>query len=340
MSDHSLDLHAAQDALNQPEYLLASLGPAEQLEQARDHLLAERGNAARALDPSPWLNKHNTRVRQENAEAHLRRRGPFLGNFFTSECVAYVNRAALALACLAGWEWAWKQLVVQHRTVLFEHNKHFATQMYTAVSACATLSEASKAAWEWLLQTTGCASPLMNPWTVEDVQRIWRTDPQRLLQTFAQCSPLFSAAGKPCLEVNRGTEIEIETIRTSSESAVPAPAPTSADPPPPLETNDQEPVILALGQQQYRLGTGTVFLASDPQDDVLQAYLDNPPKWKAAKRLRTPELEERSKRTGQIHRIMDDLKNSPLGAAIDLPGKERKGQGYGVRVRRHAPTSV
>jgi hypothetical protein len=241
MSDPSLDRHAVLDALNQPDQHLAALGPAEQLEQARDHLLVERGNAARALDPSPWLDKHNTRMRQENAEVHLRRRGPFFGNFFTSECVGYVNRAALALACLAGWEWAWRQLVVQHRTVLFDHNKHFATQTYTAVSACATLSEASKAAWEWLLQTTGCASPLMNPWAVEDVHRIWRTDPQRLLQTFAQCSPLFSAAGKPCLEVNRGTEIEIEAIRRSNESTAPAPAPT--DPPAPPSPLPQSAAI-------------------------------------------------------------------------------------------------
>jgi hypothetical protein len=103
--------------------------------------------------------------------------------------------------------------------------------------------------------------------------------------------------------------------------------------------DNEETAIFALGQQQYRLGAGPVVRVSDPQDDVLQSYLDSP-RWKAAQRLTTAELEERSKRVGQIHRIMKALKTSRLGAAISLPGRKRKGQGYGVRVRRYAPTSV
>jgi hypothetical protein len=97
-------------------------------------------------------------------------------------------------------------------------------------------------------------------------------------------------------------------------------------------------LILSLGQQQYRLGDGPVVLVSDVQDDVLQAFLDNAPGWKAASRLTTAELESRTRSTGQIHRVMKALKEGRLGAGIDLPGRGRKGQGYGVNIRRCAPT--
>jgi hypothetical protein len=228
MSETSLDLQAVQDLLDQPERLLATLDTVKQLEQARDQLRAERIRAAQALDLSPWQDKHNRWVRQANADAPSRLRGRLHSNFLTSElCAEYIKRAALALARLAGWEWAWRQRVAQHQSALYEQNKHVINPAYTEVSACATLREASKEAWERLQQTTGWTSPLMNPWTVEDVQRILWTDRRRLLHTCRRCSPLFLAAGQSRPEVIRGTKIEIETIRRSRESAAPAPASTA-----------------------------------------------------------------------------------------------------------------
>jgi hypothetical protein len=228
MSGTSLDLQAVQDLLDQPERLLATLDTVKQLEQARDQLRAERIRAAQALDLSPWQDKHNRWVRQANADAPSRFRGRLHSNFLTSElCAEYIKRAALALARLAGWEWAWRQRVAQHQSALYEQNKQVVNPAYTEVSACATLCEASKEAWERLQQTTGCTSPLRDPWTVEDVQRILWTDRRRLLHTCRRCSPLFSAAGKSRPEVIRGTKIEIETIRRSRESAAPAPASTA-----------------------------------------------------------------------------------------------------------------
>src|SRR5262249_51222632 len=128
MSDPSLAFQAVQDALDQAEHQLATLGSVEQLEQALVCLLTEPGNTPRALDPSPWQSKRNTRVRQANADAPPRLQGRLRSNFLHSEeCAGYVNGAALALACLAGWEWAWKQLVAQHDSALFEHNNQFDT---------------------------------------------------------------------------------------------------------------------------------------------------------------------------------------------------------------------
>jgi hypothetical protein len=90
--------------------------------------------------------------------------------------------------------------------------------------------------------------------------------------------------------------------------------------------------IVALGQQQYRLNNSTeVHRVGDAEDDVLQAYLDNVPKWKAAERLITSEIENRSRRY-RIAEILKGLKEGPLGEAIDLPGKGKKGTGYAIRI--------
>jgi hypothetical protein len=99
------------------------------------------------------------------------------------------------------------------------------------------------------------------------------------------------------------------------------------------------PTIWSLGLQLYRLDDGPSYRASDPEDDVLQAFLDQPDRWQAAERLTTEELEDRCPgRVGRIHSVVRRLKKSPLSLGIDAPGKVRKGQGYGVRVRRLAPT--
>src|SRR5262249_55222598 len=157
MSDPSLDLQAVQDLLDQPEHVLATLSTVKQLEQARDQLLVERINAARALDLSPWQDQHNRWARQANADAPLWLRGGLHSNFLTSEvCAEYIKRAALSLAGLAGWEWAWRQRIVLHQSALYEQNKQVVNPAYTEVSACATLREASKRAWAGLQQTTGC----------------------------------------------------------------------------------------------------------------------------------------------------------------------------------------
>jgi hypothetical protein len=93
-------------------------------------------------------------------------------------------------------------------------------------------------------------------------------------------------------------------------------------------------LIIFLGNNQYRSDDEPVVKVSDEQDDFLQAFLDNPPKWKAAARLKTDEIEKRTERTGRTSAIARALKNGPLGPGIDPPGKERKGQGYGVTIRR------
>jgi hypothetical protein len=101
------------------------------------------------------------------------------------------------------------------------------------------------------------------------------------------------------------------------------------------EVSDR-PIILALGQEQYCLKGGNVIVVSNAEDDVLRAFLDAPGErgWPAAERLSTKKIEERSERIGYVHTIMTKLKKGPLGSAIDLPGRERRGRGYGVRIRR------
>jgi hypothetical protein len=227
MSGLSLGREAIADLLDQPQRLLASLDSVGQLEQARDQLLVKRINAARALDVSPWLDKHNRRVRQANMDAPPWLRGRLWSHFLTSEeCAEFIKAGAAVLARLAGWEWAWSLRIALHASALYEANQQVVHPAYTEVSACATLREASTEAWQRLEQTTGCRSPFMHPWTVEDVQRILRTDRRCLLHAFGECSPLFAAAGQPRPEVVRGTKVEIETIRRSTESAAPAPAST------------------------------------------------------------------------------------------------------------------
>jgi hypothetical protein len=91
-------------------------------------------------------------------------------------------------------------------------------------------------------------------------------------------------------------------------------------------------------------------LAGKQQDDVLHAFLTKQireaideltgdqwkayyrnPSLRATVRMTTQEVRRRSQRTN-ISAIIKALKRGPLGPAIDLPGKHRKGQGYSIRI--------
>jgi hypothetical protein len=96
------------------------------------------------------------------------------------------------------------------------------------------------------------------------------------------------------------------------------------------------PCIISLGDRQYRLDGGRPVTVSASENCVLLAYLDNPrPRigWEAASVLDTARLKDRT-RLADPGKEIRRLAQGPLGAAISCPGKERKGRGYHVNIRR------
>jgi hypothetical protein len=119
----------------------------------------------------------------------------------------------------------------------------------------------------------------------------------------------------------------------------------------------RRPCIIYWGDHVYSLDDGPPVLLGDQQDEVLQLFLDkklealptkpekeflkhyhNPASPYALVALTTEEVRWQS--TRNLSSVMTALKRGPLGAAIDLPGKGRKGRGYRVRIAVKATPQV
>ncbi len=106
----------------------------------------------------------------------------------------------------------------------------------------------------------------------------------------------------------------------------------------------------------YSLDDGPLVLLGCQQDEVLQAFLEakddqiaglpDGPFWEAAYdpasphaavRLTTKQILHEHYLMRNVSAVMRALKRGPLGPAIELPGRERKGRGYLVRIAEKPP---
>src|SRR5262245_48971369 len=107
----------------------------------------------------------------------------------------------------------------------------------------------------------------------------------------------------------------------------------------------QRRYIISEGERVYRLNDGPLVLVGSQQDEVLQAvferglynggYRPGHKWWKPPKEgptdvvLRTGQFGSLYAVNPNLSKVMATLKRGPLGAAITLPGKKRRGR-YGL----------
>jgi hypothetical protein len=207
--------------LRRPREELQGKSGVEALALASGQLLYGRTAAGIALSPATWR-----AVRRAPAEMRLPPQHPL------NDSSLPARAAAQALAGLAAWERAWRQLTKDNEALLHEVRgiQPFSTELMlwddankrkgprsksfhlTCPSACEALAEAGVSAWIYLLATLNmrCHNPSFEEWTLEDAQLVREHYPQ-LHRSHAYC--YFHAAGLQADKLASVVRLEIATLR-------------------------------------------------------------------------------------------------------------------------------